>query len=381
MLLSFFSLFADEGHAADKPNGKYLHDGALGIDYLLKSSCALSNRVLHVDLYKKTGTFNVYAKPDEGFEVPMLATPDLSSSSAFLLKLDEKVYNLSKSKNVAREIRAYDGGAQIVYILEDQVRFVVDFSLVSAPLTYGSGIVRVRLYAINLGILTHSIDVKAIFDTICGEVSSVHFTTENHSKIRYERRFSGADMRRERAVVSSNGSVSFQFVFDGQGVTPVEAVSFANIDEFYKNDWNSGVRNGRSFSNIRGYDDSAIMVDWNSFALAPDEKSEITFFIAVAVNDAPLEGLAYADGLLGGEEPENLPKEPEKEESIPFVSDKRTDVEFVVPPIKDYQLDPEYIQNLIDRIDALQSAKNVDRKEIQRLNAELDAILAKLRQR
>ena len=386
MLFSFSSLFGDEVSESSEPSGKktkYMHDGVLDIDYLLKSSCALSSRVLHVDLHKKTGTFNVYAKPEEGFEIPLLATPDLSSSSAFLLKLDERVYDLGKSKQVAREVRAYDGGAQIVYLLEDQVRFIADFSLVAAKSAYDSDIVRVRLHAINLGILSHSLDVKALFDTVCGESSSIHFTTENHSKIRYEQQFSWADMQRERTVVSSNGTTSFQFVFDGVGVTPVEAVSFANIDEFYKNDWNSGVRKGRSFSNIRGYDDSAIMVDWNEFVLEPDERAEITFFIAVSVNDAPLRGLSYVDGLIELEEPVAPPpkKVEQKEEPLPPASDKRTDVEFVVPPIKDYQLDPEYIQNLIDRIDALQSSKTVDKKEIQRLNAELDAILEKLRQR
>ena len=60
-------------------------------------------------------------------------------------------------------------------------------------------------------------------------------------------------------------------------------------------------------------------------------------------------------------------------------ADKRTNVEFIVPPIRDYQLDPEYIQQLIDKIDSLQSSKDVNKKEIMRLNAELDAILEKLR--
>ena len=60
--------------------------------------------------------------------------------------------------------------------------------------------------------------------------------------------------------------------------------------------------------------------------------------------------------------------------------DKRTDVEFIVKNIRDYQLDPVYIQDLIDRIDALQSEKKVDRKKVAQLNAELDAILERLRQ-
>ena len=129
------------------------------------------------------------------------------------------------------------------------------------------------------------------------------------------------------------------------------------------------------------------MIDWEETKLIPGDTTDVTFFIAAADDFESPYGLYYIDGL-------EIPEEEKKEEdevALPVIKkplkpkpeeenlDKRTDVEFVVPPIKDYQLDPEYIQRLIDRIDSLQSSDNVNPVEVSHLNAELDAILEKLR--
>ena len=74
---------------------------------------------------------------------------------------------------------------------------------------------------------------------------------------------------------------------------------------------------------------------------------------------------ALADEVVSSEESENVLPE-----------------DFNLMPIYDYQLDPEYIQALIDRINELQANPDqTNPEEIFRLNAELDAILAKLRRR
>uniref|UniRef100_UPI002595CFE6 hypothetical protein n=1 Tax=uncultured Treponema sp. TaxID=162155 RepID=UPI002595CFE6 len=44
--------------------------------------------------------------------------------------------------------------------------------------------------------------------------------------------------------------------------------------------------------------------------------------------------------------------------------------------VTEEQLDPEYIQNLLDHIASL--SNDVDKEELARLNSELDSILAKL---
>ena len=51
------------------------------------------------------------------------------------------------------------------------------------------------------------------------------------------------------------------------------------------------------------------------------------------------------------------------------------------PDIPDWQLDPVYIQSLLDRISELKADGSVDKNEIRRLSEELDAIFSKLRQK
>lgn len=59
----------------------------------------------------------------------------------------------------------------------------------------------------------------------------------------------------------------------------------------------------------------------------------------------------------------------------------KSDVNFEVPVPSKYQLSDEYIQNLLNRIAALEeSGEAVNRSELLQLNAELDAILEALRQ-
>ena len=50
-----------------------------------------------------------------------------------------------------------------------------------------------------------------------------------------------------------------------------------------------------------------------------------------------------------------------------------------VPETPGSSIDPEYIQNLIDRIQMLEeSGSDVDSEEIKRLNEELDSIMLRL---
>lgn len=352
-------------------------DEALDENYHSESYYVLEGKFLRVELFARTGTFNIYCRTREGKDVPLLSAADLFSSSGFVMKVDGVRQPLVNSLRVKKELRRLENGAQLVYRLENRIRLVVDFLLIASREDKPEDIVQVRLFALNEGKSPHDIEIRGIFDTVCGEIASVHFTTANNSKVRNELRFSHADMQRERAVISSNGTVSFQFVLDGIDITPVDSVTFANIDELHKMDWDSGLRKGRGFSTIRGYDDSGMMIGWPQFTLPVNERHDLVFYIAAADNEETPRGLLYADRILYAPVE---PEEPGEEEKPPVENpDKRTDVEFIVPPIKDYQLDPEYIQNLIDRIDSLQSSKDVNKKEIQRLNAELDAILEKLR--
>lgn len=385
-------------------------DSVLDVKYHTEKYYEIDGRLLRIEFLGKTGTFNIFCKApknngktDTGSkksaagsvrEIPLLADADSCLSTGFLLNLDGEIYHLNRTSRVEKELRRITGGAQLVYTIGHRIRFIVDFSLISSGKDGPEDIVRVRMYTISLDKQPHSVAVKGIFDTVTGEGSSVHFTTDAGTKIRGETMFSAAEMERERSVVLADDMASYQFVLDGSGVSPVKSVILANIDELYKMSWTPVIRKGRGFTNIRGYDDSGIMVDWPEFVNPGDRYSEHTFYIAASVNDEHPKGLYYIDAVSAAEfslagdmekddaEPgdEKQPAEPPRARAGKG-SDKRTDVDFIIMPVKDYQLDPEYIQNLIDRIDALQSSKDVNQSELRKLNAELDAILEKLRQR
>lgn len=362
-------------------------DEILGIKYHLEPYHVLSAGSLKLEFFGKTGTFNIFSISPSKKETPLLSESDLFSSSGFLVKLDGEVFDCMRSNRVKKELRRLDKGAQLLFRLDKRVRIVVDFSILQSKKDAPEDIVKIVVYSINEDRFEHYVDVRALFDTVCGETSSVHFITDLNSRIRNETRFSQENMHKERSIVSSNGYTSFQFVLDGISVSPVQSVTMGNIDELHRMDWDTGFRKGRGFSNIRGYDDSGIMIDWPDDVIAPGQKTSSVFYIAAATNEEDPRGLYFADNLPP---PEENPKENDgessealgdakKSENSAGKAEKRATVEFIVPPIKDYQLDPEYIQQLIDKIDSLQSSKNVNKNEVMRLNAELDAILEKLR--
>ena len=378
-ILSFvFFLFPLSLAGAEK---SIQHDGYLDVDYFPESYCTLSGSAFRMEFFEKAGTFKIYGVSSDGKEKPLLSGADYADTSGFLLRVGDLVYRLNKDKRVLRELRRLEKSVQLSYTIGDDLRLIVDFSPCSSREDSKADIIKVTSYMINLTGTNHDVGVKGIFDTCLGEASSVHFHTDAGTKIRNERVFYTEDMHRERAVLSSDGDFTFQFVLDGLKITPVSYIGFANVDELYRMSWESPFRKGRGFTNARSYDNSALLVCWPDFELLPDEKKETTFYIAVASNGEMPAGLAYVDRLpFENQKTDELP-EPNKEIAAEPVSEKRTDVDFILPPIKDYQLDAGYIQDLIDRIDALQSAKNVDHKTVSRLNAELDAILEKLRRR
>ncbi len=351
-------------------------DEILGIKYHVENYHQLQAGILKLEFFVKTGTFGIFCVSSANKETPLFSTADLFASTDFKVRLDGEVFDCVKSNRVRKELRRLEDGAQLVFRFDKRVRLVLDFSLISSKEDLPQDIVKIRLFVINEDRFDHSVDVRGIFDTICGETSSVHFTTENNSRVRNETRFDNEKLRAERTILSSNGYTSFQFVLDGINISPVEAVTLGNIDVLHRMDWDTGFRKGRGFSNIRGYDDSGVMIDWPDVILASGQKEEAVFYVAASAYEEFPRGLIYADNLILPEEENEADQEEIKSGEN---SDKRTDVEFIVPPIKDYQLDPEYIQQLIDKIDSLQSSKEVNKKEIMRLNAELDAILEKLR--
>jgi hypothetical protein len=363
-----------------------LTDEYLNITYTVEKSIDLKSGDVKVMLRTNPGTFNIYGIKESGIEVPLLAAYDKSSSSFFSVLINKTAYRLNREAGVSAELRRTAGSAQIAYTIEGAVRVLVDFSCFASVPGVPDDMVRVRVYTTNLGKKPQQFAVKMILDTILGENAGTHFITASRKSVDSETAFTA--MNEDRWIISSNGRSSLQVLLDGPGISKPKFVYLANRDIVSQEAWEPDPVENRSFNSVLAYNNSAIEVNWPQQQLDPRQTGTSVFYFAVGSDSAVPGGAAFLDRLPGKAVP------PAPENQAPVVKNTvpapvpaaaapavQPAIDFVVPPVTDDQLDPVYIQNLIDRINSLQSDPNlVDRSEIRRLNAELDAILAKIRQ-
>ena len=405
-------------------------DSYLGSVYLPLKKYELYDSSYSIALDSKSGTFNFYVKDENGKKLPLLADFDDSISSSFFLRIGRTSYRLNKNGAVKKEVRKTEHGAQLAYIVNDAAQVVVDFTFIAPPekktdsvnsIDNGKvqdpaekensaepnvfeGVVKVSVSVTNISKKENSFAVKALFDTVAGEGRDFHFTMADGTGVSSEVEFE--NFAKERAITSSDGKNSIQFVLAGEGVSTVENVALANISNLNKSRWIFAGENGRSFNSVNTYNNSGIAVVWPAKKIKPEKTSEIHFFIGLARDSKNVNSLNYADYLAGTfnpfqpsavtpvnsvtsvkEDPVFVNTEPKRREYSYTEEEtenkaKKNTVDFEVQTITEKQLEPEYIQALINRIDALEAAgDDIDRNEIRQLNAELDAILSTLRKR
>lgn len=244
--------------------------------------------------------------------------------------------------------------------------------------------------------------LRAFFDTSLGDSSDVQFEGAGGAEFRAEGALSGEELRREAALRSTDGESFLGFSFAD---LPTSAV-VANRDVLLRAvSASGGLRgvDGRSFSSASSYLNSAVALSWDGLLVEDGDTRKVAFFLSAgAVNrnvrtlvrwagptpDETSDG-AKAGPAAGSPAPAPSPAAAASPAAAGTKPDKpaeeakpRADVDFTVSNLKDYQLDPSYVQALVDRINSLRSetGEPIDRDEIRRLNAELDAILSKLRQ-
>ena len=190
-----------------------------------------------------------------------------------------------------------------------------------------------------------------------------------------------------------------QIFFYGSDCTAPEAVALGNYSTFDKNEWLPNMYSYRQFDSVFAYNNSAVEAVWPAFKLNPNESGKCVFYMAFAAGyDAPKgEKYLFPDAdETEGESPLVLPETPsqdkvttrtieayvpeEEDENqklrLPKKTEKKTKKKINPNNFSNQQLTPEYVQNLLDRIIALEEDDaTLNRAEIYQLNAELDAIL------
>lgn len=370
--------------------------------------------LVHVYLDRTSGTFGFSAISDDESETPVLSDVDRFSKSFSVLSLNGKSYNLADSGSVKRTVRKLtdENRGQISYTIKNKIQVVVDFSLEASRADSAVDSLVMTFNVINLSGRNEKISLYSLFDTILGEGFSSVMSTATGYKISSEKQYFANELRKEKYLISRNDYTSLQFVFYDEEVALPAIVSVAGYDLLAKNPWKYSCVENRGFHSVNRHSDSAVLVNWGNFTLLNGKTYSFKTRLTVGVDGRNPSGIRNSD-YVQAEEPIAVESEPfekeseenEKKVSSPVVQNQenvdtqkskvqnaeekkeavepmpKKEVDFVVPSIKDYQLDPDYIQGLIDRINVLQSdPDNVDTSEIKRLNAELDAILEKIRQ-
>ena len=145
--------------------------------------------------------------------------------------------------------------------------------------------------------------------------------------------------------------------------------------------WVPTAGSARSFDNVMSYNNSAVSVNWDTTDIKPAQSASFIFYIVVSADGDEPAGSTWLASLQGKPVQASGESAPDVAVPSPVVPAVKPKTEVPFDVITEEKLDPEYIRALINKINALEDdGKNVNREELLRLNTELDAILAKLRQ-
>lgn len=287
----------------EKENKKLLKkqktDKYTGWIYIPEKKFSISNGQVKIMMNGRTGSFGLYALPENLKPVSLLSTYDSFNSSFFSVKIGNKIYKLNRADGVKTEARRTPYGAQMAYSVGKKAQIVLDFSfLPSIASSSRVDMVRVTVYVINLEKRIQSYAIKGVFDTILGENSINHFSTAATRKINSEKQF--VSMSNDLWIRSADESTSVQFLLNGKGISVPQYVTMANKDSFSKVSWIPVAQELKSFSSVLSYNNSALGINWKTAYLDPLKTDVITFYISVATDGNEPAGKDFLDSLAKG---------------------------------------------------------------------------------
>ena len=314
------------------------------------------------------GAFNLsYISEKTNSPIDFFVSHNDYASTYFSVLLDDTVYQLRRGSVSSISLVEKDQGVGLVFKVRDKLNAGVNFTFVPEVSRTGQGAIKVEVELENISSKSLNVALKGVFDTILGENAGVHFATAPYPYVSTEESFT--NMSQLQWVRSSNGDESVQFLFDGNGITSPKMVAVANKDVLIGERWIPIIKSGRTFNSVFSYNNSALCALWNTITLAPATKGSVTFYITMA-SKAKIPPTAQ----ILGEKRGNLTGSDE------ILYTDNDGVVFSLGAITDNMLNMQYINDLLNRIKMLEEdPANIDRNELLRLNAELDAILEKVR--
>lgn len=402
----------EESEEGEEKKGESLDKRAEKKD--LKKSVSVSNGKIALDVSKEDGSVGIYAINEKGKKEDLLSYSNGYANSYFMLKIGNMQYMLrgSKQKNGVKSfVSETKNGVQVFYVVGNTAQVAIDYTFVPNIAT-----IYVTSFITNTGRKAQTFTLKAVYDTFLGESSksdAFSFTGEAVNK-----RTQISEFKKDDWILSGNRRVKVAFVpLNTESLNTLESLTVGNPEDFLSRKWIPSVQEGKMFSSVYAFNDSALAFNWKDTTLQRGETVVQSFVISagvdgeepnfVAANGAepvkkkiekasenlvklasvelPAEvaaAIKQNDDAEKNKAEEN--KNEQKDKKGKKKGKKETENEgnvLEIGNITDSQLDPVYIQSLLDRIASLKEDGSVDKNEIRRLSDELDAIMLKLRQK
>ncbi|HOF11941.1 MAG TPA: hypothetical protein PK248_04410 [Treponemataceae bacterium] len=321
--------------------------------------------------------------------IPVFDTIDASSNNRFYLQTDLMMYSLTKSSGVIGSQQFTENGFQVLYEITDLATILFDYVFSASPgrNTDDFDLLSLSVQIVNKAKKTQNFALKAVFDTHLGEKTQTHFSTQLEPIIKTEMNFSR--LVEEAWIKSSDGLRSIQFNFP-ESVSFPSFARLANKDFVLAQTWDMNGVAGRSFNSVYSYNNSAIALYWAAQKTDPERKAFFQLSLSFAqdslnpyrVVTAKVENQKISEPTL--EKPSLdtaiIEEKSGLEEPLDDLSVQAENPYAYTKSITSEQLDKAYIEALLAKIEALENDDtSLDRTELLKLNAELDAILEFLR--
>ena len=384
----------------------------------------------------KRGTFNIAIIDEDGKTRPVLSNLNEYNSTSFYLRKDSRIIKLNQDLGIRRAARKTKNGIQIAYQLDNLAFVLLDFECFNSVQDGVVDSIKVTSTVKSLYKSKADFDLKVVMDTVLGETNKVHFYKYDGSSIKNEIEIH--EMKELPWFVSKNSTGALQFLFTGFDTTPIKEVSIASFSTLETKFWEPDLKSYRSFDTIQSYNNSGVAAIWQKHRINTNESFSEVFYLSLSTSDKNPTGDVYIDAnskeKLVREEAEKAeqeviaaikpvtPEKPEETEAKPQepvttepgkMQSRETSIgkgiknhtktsrlksgvttvpgkkpvvvvdngsETVTIEVTPEKLSQEYIQKLLDRISEIEkSGQQVNREELIKLNAELDAILEYLR--
>lgn len=338
---------------------------------LFAQDVVIENGNIKMIFHEYSGSVSLYTKSKKtGNFISVIDNSNYSVNSGFYLKIDNVSRKLERSYDIDIRVEPKDYGASVVYEIKNQAEVEVAFSTFASNLSMVADCIKVDVSVKNLSTQSHDYSVKAVFDTLLGEASKNHFFTASINPLCTEKSFNS--FSNQKYIATTNGFDTIGFLLYGTSISEPELIAVANRDALLSKEWLPKVREDVGFDSINTFNNSALSILWRTVNLDPLSKGDFVFYITTATDRKafPLEK-SFPSSILDIEFSEG-------EDTSSYVDSYGTI--YTVGTYSDNQLDPEYIADLLNRIHDLEiKADGSNRDEIRKLNAELDAILKKIK--